>query len=101
MLETGSVLRTWRLEAIPQRGVPVTAEPIGDHRLAYLDYEGPLSGGRGVVKQWDAGTFVIEESSPDRMTLNFSGVKLRGRGMVEGTGECWTFTYHGADTGKP
>ena len=47
MLESGGVLRTWRLLAEPTAGGPIAAEPLGDHRIAYLDYEGPLSGDRG------------------------------------------------------
>ena len=43
----GSVLRAWRLLAEPAPGMEVPAEPNADHRLLYLDYEGPVSGGRG------------------------------------------------------
>ena len=49
MLDTGETLRTWRLEpALP--GV-IRAEPLGNHRRAYLDYEGPVSGNRGSVQR--------------------------------------------------
>ena len=49
LLESGPVLRAWRLleEPAPNRDVP--AEANFDHRLLYLDYEGPLSGDRGSV----------------------------------------------------
>ncbi len=57
MLEDGDVLRTWRLSAPPEPGVGVDAEPSFDHRLIYLDYEGPISDGRGNVKRHDKGTF--------------------------------------------
>ena len=43
--------------AEPAPGSEASVEPIGDHRLLYLDYEGPVSGNRGTVKCWDAGTF--------------------------------------------
>ena len=56
MLESGDVLRTWRLAEPPQPGRAVAAEPIGDHRRAYLDYEGPIRGNRGRVKRWDGGS---------------------------------------------
>ena len=42
MLESGDVLRTWRLAAPPRPGGAVAAEPSFDHRRAYLDYEGPV-----------------------------------------------------------
>jgi hypothetical protein len=56
LLEAGPVLKAWRLLAEPGAG-PVPAEPNFDHRIAYLEYEGPVSGGRGTVTRWDAGTF--------------------------------------------
>ena len=47
MLEAGDVLRTWRLAAPPGADQPIGATATFEHRLAYLDYEGPISGGRG------------------------------------------------------
>jgi hypothetical protein len=79
MLETGEVLRTWRLAAPPVAEGAVAAEPIFDHRLAYLDYEGPISGGRGTVKRWDRGTFSCQVEEADRMVLQLEGTRLRGR----------------------
>ena len=59
-LEAGPVLKAWRLWAEPGYGKGIPAEPMFDHRLFYLDYEGPLSDGRGSVTRWDTGTFEIE-----------------------------------------
>jgi hypothetical protein len=75
MLEQGNVLRTWRLAAPPEPHIEVAAEAIGDHRLAYLDYEGPVSGSRGHVSCWDAGTYEwVEYSTKARL----AGEKLNG-----------------------
>ncbi len=53
--EPGGMLATWRLPAWPPPGsIPV--EPLGDHRRAYLDYEGPVSGDRGNVRRVASGT---------------------------------------------
>lgn len=101
MLEVGPVLRTWRLDAIPQPNECVNAQPIGDHRLAYLDYEGPVSGGRGAVKRWDAGTFAVVESSADRWIVDLAGVRLIGRAVLERRDQSWTLTFHGTEMGKP
>src|ERR1043165_9144409 len=53
MFEHAGKLMTWRSEAplaeIGER--PVTIIRIGDHRLAYLEYEGDVSGGRGRVER--------------------------------------------------
>lgn len=67
MLETGDVLRTWRLAEPPTAiGQSIRAIPIADHRTMYLDYEGPVSGNRGTVNRWDAGRF---ETDGDRIRL--------------------------------
>ena len=52
MLEVG-VLRTW--SEPPVAGVELECRLLADHRLPYLDYEGPISGGRGTVTPWTAG----------------------------------------------
>lgn len=57
LLECGDVLKSWRLLAGPTPGVTVPAEPNADHRLAYLDYEGEVSGGRGTVRRVAAGEY--------------------------------------------
>ncbi len=45
-------LLTFRLEANPLTVAawPIKGERIPDHRRLYLDYEGPISGGRGNVR---------------------------------------------------
>jgi hypothetical protein len=73
MLESGDVLRTWRLQHMPVPCQPINAVPIGDHRLAYLDYEGPVGGGRGSVKRFDSGTYEIIEESPKRLVTALHG----------------------------
>lgn len=35
---------------------------LPDHRRVYLDYEGPISGGRGKVARVEAGTFESNEN---------------------------------------
>ena len=50
-----SLLLTWRIT--PGCGEAETpAEQLDDHRRAYLDDEGEVSGGRGSVRRVDAGT---------------------------------------------
>ena len=87
MLEAGPVLRTWRLLAEPSLGDPVSAEATFDHRPFYLDYEGPVSGDRGSVKRWDAGTFTWEVDEPGRVVVVLAGSRLRGEVTLERRGE--------------
>jgi hypothetical protein len=72
MLEAGPVLRTWRLAALPADGVAVAAEPIGDHRLEYLNYEGPVSGGRGTVRCVQSGDFQWVDESANRIEVDLT-----------------------------
>jgi DNA polymerase Ligase (LigD) len=78
MLEQGNVLRTWRLKTSPDRKWPIVAETLPDHRIAYLDYEGPISADRGTVQRWDVGTYEILEQARDRIVLQLAGKKLIG-----------------------
>jgi hypothetical protein len=83
MLEAGDVLLTWRLAAPPGPGVPLEATRTFDHRPLYLDYEGPISGGRGRVVRWDCGTFAWEEREEGRVAVCLDGIRLRGSLRLE------------------
>ena len=79
MLEKGTALETWRLARSPQPGVAIEAIALGDHRALYLNYEGPVSSNRGVVKRWDAGDFTeAEESSPEARRFSLEGERVCG-----------------------
>lgn len=84
LLEAGSVLRAWRLIAEPGPGRSVPAEPNADHRPLYLDYEGPVSGGRGRVRRWDAGTFDWLADTAERVEVELRGDRLAGRFTIAG-----------------
>src|SRR6516164_6268112 len=97
MLEAGDVLKTWRLAAPPRPGGAVAAEPSFDHRPIYLDYEGPVSGGRGTVVRWDAGTFTCEEEG-ESLLLRLEGGRLRGRAVLARTASGgWQLTVEGPE----
>lgn len=78
MLEAGEVLRTWRLAEPPRHGAAIAAVAVFDHRLLYLDYEGPISGNRGRVIRWDAGAFDWRERKDERVIVQLHGLQLRG-----------------------
>ncbi|MEX2317895.1 MAG: hypothetical protein WD669_12130 [Pirellulales bacterium] len=85
MLESGDVLETWALFELPKcwqlahahtaeqypicpplaSDDTVSAEHLAGHRLAYLDYEGPVSSGRGSVLRVAAGEFSVVSRSAD------------------------------------
>lgn len=83
MFETlpGSALATWRSPAWPIDG-PTPLTRLKDHRRAYLEFEGEVSGRRGRVTRVAAGACTVEVGEaavwtvrlltggpPDRLTL--------------------------------
>jgi hypothetical protein len=78
LLESGELLCGWRLLSEPVRGRPVAAEALPDHRPVYLDYEGPISGGRGRVMRWDRGSFDWLSNGPDELRVAVHGQVVRG-----------------------
>jgi hypothetical protein len=111
MLEVGQVLRTWSLDTCPRSWTTpagsgtlpqivdadtVIVRRIGDHRLAYLDYEGAVSGDRGSVWRVDAGMYDEICQSPTIWEIDVRGRAIRGRILLErmtSNDECWQLTY--------
>ena len=83
MLERGPVLRTWRLDRIPGDAAEISAEPLPDHRVAYLDYEGPVSGDRGSVQRVDRGDFELVREEGDLIEVTLHGRRLRGKAVID------------------
>lgn len=96
MLETEGVLRSWRLPQAPTGAdLDMPAEALADHRLAYLDYEGQVSGKRGTVTRWDQGDYDLETGAEGHWTIRLHGKLLRGLATLEQTGPGeWRFRFH-------
>lgn len=95
-LEVGEVLATWQILAEPERlmssGDALAARKIGDHRRIYLDYEGPISGGRGEVVRFDRGTWEHLEAGIGRRRFRLEGQRLKGEFVLErlsAEGDAW------------
>ena len=83
LLEDAETARTWRLLECPARwlvdpSITLVAEAIADHRLMYLDYEGPVSRERGRVVRWDHGEVEWLAESESSVRLRLSGLQLVG-----------------------
>ena len=81
--------RTWRLRADPRvaaAGTPgaVAGEPIAPHRAYYLDYQGPVTGGRGTVARLDGGPLRWVTRTP--AVVELAGDRLRGRWRADAAG---------------
>jgi hypothetical protein len=82
MLELGGVLKTWALPRPPELGAEMTCEALPDHRIEYLDYEGPVSGNRGAVTRWDQGTYTPDRHTDTEWTLRLAGEKIAARASL-------------------
>lgn len=79
MFEVPGALVAWALAEEPSSGKTISAERLADHRLAYLDYEGPVSQGRGTVTRWDWGDYTPQCTLPARWEVDLAGNRLNGR----------------------
>jgi len=102
MLEFESALRTWALTRELSASQPtVQAESLADHRLGYLTYEGPVSGGRGTVTRWDAGVFEVELDTPAELRVSLDGQRLHGKLALKrdaADGHFWTVSFSAEPT---
>ncbi len=62
---------------------------LADHRLAYLDYEGPLSGNRGSVRCVDRGTYDVVKECSERLVVELQGSILSGSVTLLQQGSSW------------
>ena len=85
MLETDSGLTTWSIPPQNSSGQSFvcSALPLPMHRKEYLNYEGTITGCRGVVTRVDSGTY--EQISSETFMLygtNFIGKLTLEKGMM-------------------
>ncbi len=96
MLESGDALRTWALSGEPGTAGAVDAEQLADHRLAYLDYEGPVANDRGSVTRWDWGDYELVEDDLQRWSVIVCGQRLKGQVVLERcepAGHSWRVSF--------
>ncbi len=81
LIETDGRLASWKSGPPPEEAADhsLSCARIADHRMIYLDYEGPISGDRGHVRRHDAGVCVIEHVAPNSWQVRFEGQRLAGR----------------------
>jgi hypothetical protein len=93
MVEYGDSLLTWQLLREPggAGNLPAAARRIGNHRKAYLSYEGPVSGNRGVVRSIDRGRATITQLSGSLCRFRLDGLLFCGDFVLEqDCGPDWT-----------
>ncbi len=75
------LLRFRVMVRIDEEGSGFEAQRIGDHREAYLDFEGEVPGGRGVVSRVASGVVVSIRDGEDELEIEldigwFWGVRV-------------------------
>ena len=99
MLEQDGVLLTWALEELPAPGKLIPAIRLDDHRITYLEYEGPIAGDRGSVSRVLSGSYTWKRGCEEQIAvLDFPenrwevefrkeiGSKARGQGRKSEVG---------------
>jgi hypothetical protein len=96
MLQVDDHLRTWALADPPANETTVDAMLLDDHRLDYLNYEGPVSGNRGAVSQWDRGSYTLLTNEPQHWQVELRGKRLVGRASLRRVeDQRWLFSFVG------
>jgi hypothetical protein len=96
MIEQPDALATWQLADDPTRTEApraITATRIGDHRKAYLTYEGPVSQDRGEVRRIEQGACELLCADDSTWLLHLQGNHLQGQyALRQVQANQWTFT---------
>ena len=98
MIQRAGALDTWRLAHRPDElaaDTPAAVRKLPPHRLEYLDYEGPVSAGRGAVARYDRGECVRTAAPDGAVMVVFDGCRLHGRYELRpaaGGDKDWTLT---------
>jgi hypothetical protein len=85
MLESGNILKTWRLDASPEHigSEPIAAEKIFDHDLKFLTYQGVINKGLGRICIIDEGIFQTLDETEKTIRLHLQGKLLSGNFALE------------------
>lgn len=96
MLEVGDHLRCWALDRAPDEAAEQTVDALPHHRLAYLDYEGPVSGQRGSVSRHDLGEYETIADEANELIVLLRGHRLQGRlwlRLESGADQRWRLSF--------
>ncbi|MCC6228949.1 MAG: hypothetical protein IT432_06965 [Phycisphaerales bacterium] len=91
LLECGRLM-TFRVVERPDEAHRFAGVRLADHRVAYLDYEGEISGGRGRVTRVARGQVRLTEVNHERVVVEgeFAGASMQWTG-TRAQGDSWVF----------
>jgi DNA ligase D-like protein (predicted 3'-phosphoesterase) len=77
------VLKSWAVPKQPPAQVNIKrlAIEVDDHPLSYINFEGEISEGygKGIVKIWDEGEYLLEDWQSGKIVFELKGKRLKGR----------------------
>jgi hypothetical protein len=102
MLEANGTLLTWELHELPATwggagGTVVNATRLPDHRLQYLDCEGPLSGDRGTVQRVASGMYELLSQNEQSIRAKLDSSMFRGEIELIRLGNDWQLQVNDHD----
>ncbi len=98
MLEQDESLATWRVyhDLLEVGKEEWKLLRIGDHRPAYLDYEGEVSGGRGEVRRVCSGSYALRDKNSQAWAIRLTSAALAGEFELRRVeGEQWLMSKVG------
>ncbi len=102
MIDNGEFLETWQIKEGDMGRLiseePITAELIDPHRRDYLEYEGPVSQGRGRVEIYDTGEYTLINRKKTSLSLLLRGKRCNGTIIMQKTsGSSWDIFFNNLD----
>lgn len=92
MLEDQGVLLTWALPLAPTYPTPWTScRQLPDHRIAYLDYEGLISGDRGQVLRIERGVYEWIARTEDQIRIMLQGQIINATLHLRKRNQRWSY----------
>ncbi len=82
-LEMNGVLKSWAVPKEPptNKETKRLAIEVEDHDISYGKFEGEIKEGygKGTVKIWDNGTYILENKKPSKIVFELKGNKMKGK----------------------
>lgn len=96
-LESQGTLMTWELSSLLTSQNKQVVRRLANHRLLYLDFQGPLSNDRGTVKLIDSGSLEWVTLESERLIARINGQALAGlltlTSDTSSTDDVWNLTF--------